>query len=162
MTLNSQNLQTYLHSHAIQARVIHLAEPTPTVSDAAVAVGVEADQIIKSLLFLVGDQPLLAIANGLREVDRRALAHYFNVGRKRVKLAGPEAVLEISGYPVGAVPPVGWKTKVPAFIDPNVFGYDWVYAGGGDIDALVEISPQDIQQLSGAVEQDLYRLEADR
>jgi prolyl-tRNA editing enzyme YbaK/EbsC (Cys-tRNA(Pro) deacylase) len=160
--LDSKDLQAFLHSHAVQARLMHLDEPTPTVSDAADAVGVKPDQIIKSLLFLISDQPVLAIANGLQDVDRRVLARYFEVGRKRVKLAEPGVVLEITGYPVGAVPPVGWKTQVQAFIDPSIFHYEWVYAGGGEMNALVEISPHDIQRLSGAVEQDLYQVEADR
>jgi Cys-tRNA(Pro) deacylase len=154
--LESKDLRAYLQSHNVQAEVMYLEKPTPTVTDAADAVGVEPDQIIKSLLFLVNDKPVLAIANGLRDVDRRSLARYFEVGRKRVKLAGPETVLDISGYPVGAVPPVGWKTEVQAFIDPNILRYERVYAGGGEINALVEISPGDIQRLSGAVEHDLY------
>lgn len=158
--LDSKDLQTYLKTHDAQARVLHLDEPTPTVSDAAAAVGVHPDQIIKSLLFMVADKPVLAIANGHRDVDLRTLARYFEVGRKRVKLAGARTVLDISGYPVGAVPPVGWKTDVQAFIDPNILRYDLVYAGGGEVNALVEISPEDIQRLSGAIEHHLYQLEA--
>ncbi|MGD8603328.1 MAG: YbaK/EbsC family protein [Anaerolineales bacterium] len=159
--LDSNDLQAYLRAHHILAKVMHLENPTPTVTDAAVAVGVEPDQIIKSLLFMVDERPVLAIANGLQDVERRALARYFNVGRKRVKLAGPQKVLDISGYPVGGVPPVGWKTDVQAFINPAILKYDVVYAGGGEINVLVEMSPEDIQRLSGAIEYNLTLSEAE-
>lgn len=154
--LNSNDLQVYLASEGVTARVMRLDTPTPTVTAAADAVGVDPDQIVKSLLFFVDDMPVLAIASGLREVDRRTVARYFEVGRKRVKLAGAQDVLAITGYPVGAVPPVGWKTKVQAFIDPSVLRHERVYAGGGEDHALVEISPRDIQRLSGAIEHNLF------
>jgi prolyl-tRNA editing enzyme YbaK/EbsC (Cys-tRNA(Pro) deacylase) len=159
--LDSNDLNTFLQTKAVEARLLHLDNPTPTVTDAANAVGVEPDQIIKSLLFLVKGKPVLAIANGLQDVDQRSLARYFEVGRKRVKLAGPGEVLEISGYPVGAVPPVGWKNQVPALMDPSILLHKLVYAGGGGINALIEISPLDIKRLSGAVEHDLYLPEAE-
>ncbi len=89
------------------------------------------------------------------------MAGYFDVGRKRVKLAGAQEVLAVSGYPVGAVPPVGWSTPVQAFIDPGVLHNALVYAGGGDLHALVEISPQDIVRLSGAIELELLLPEVD-
>lgn len=156
-----RDLEAYLQSQGVGARFLNLDDPTPTVTSAAAALGVEPDQIVKSLLFFVKETPVLAIANGLRDIDRRALAGYFDVGRKRVRLAGAQEVLAVSGYPVGAVPPVGWKTTVQAFIDPGVLRFELVYAGGGDLHALVEISPQDIVHLSGAVELELLLSEVD-
>jgi prolyl-tRNA editing enzyme YbaK/EbsC (Cys-tRNA(Pro) deacylase) len=161
MMLSSLDLQTFLESQGVEARILHLDDPTPTVLSAAAALGVEPDQIVKSLLFFVKKTPVLAIAYGLQDVDRRVLASYFDVGRKRVKLAGAPEVLDISGYPVGAVPPVGWKTSVQAIIDPGVMRHTVVYAGGGDIHALVEISSHDIVRLSGAIELELLLPEVD-
>ena len=153
--LNSNDLEQFLDQRGVQARILHLNEPTPTVPAAAQAVGVSPDKIVKSLLFLINQAPVLAIATGVQDVDRRALAKRFGVGRKRVKLAGPEEVLAITGYAVGAVPPIGWITAVEAYIDPSVLRHDRVYAGGGDINALMEISPDDIMRLSGAAELEL-------
>lgn len=159
--LSSLDLQTFIQSQGVEARILHLDDPTPTVPSAAAALGVEPDQIVKSLLFYVNETPVLAIAYGLRDIDRRVLAGYFNVGRKRVKLAGAQAVMDVSGYPVGAVPPVGWKTPVQAFIDPGVLRHALVYAGGGDIHALVEMAPRDIVRLSGAIELEILIPEVD-
>lgn len=159
--MGPQDLEAYLQSHGVEARILSLDDPTPTVTSAAAALGVEPEQIVKSLLFFINETPILAIANGLRDIDRRALAGYFNVGRKRVKLAGAQDVLNVSGYPVGAVPPVGWKISVQAFIDPGVLRHALVYAGGGDLHALVELSPGDILRLSRAIELELLLPEVD-
>ena len=160
--LGPNDLEAYLQSCGVDARILKLDDPTPTVTSAAAVLGVEPDQIVKSLLFLVDGTPVLAIAHGLSDIDRRALARYFDIGRKRVKLAGADDVLAVSGYAVGAVPPVGWKTKVQAFIDPGVLDHTRVYAGGGDVQALVEISPHDIVHLSGAIELELLLPEVDK
>ncbi len=151
----SSNLAEWIEENTIQADLIKLPVHTPTVKDAAKAVGTSPSQIIKPLVFTVDGEPVVAIACGTSRVDRRAIATYFGVGRKRVKLAGAEAVLEMTGYPVGAVPPFGLKQEMQTFIDPRVLEHKEVYAGGGAIDSLLRISPGEIVRVTGAVVLDL-------
>ena len=153
--LESSNLACWIEENAIQADLIKLSVHTPTVDDAAQAVGTSPSQIVKTLLFLVNGEPVVAITCGTSRIDRRAIAAYFEVGRKRVKLAGAEAVLEVTGYPVGAVPPFGLRQQVQTLIDPRVLEHTEVYAGGGAIDALLRISPTEIVRVTGAVVLDL-------
>jgi Cys-tRNA(Pro) deacylase len=153
--LESSNLAVWIEENAIQADLIKLSVRTPTVEDAAEAVGTSPSQIVKTLLFIVDGKPLVAIACGTSRVDRRTIAAYFGVGRKRVKLAGAETVLEMTGYPVGAVPPFGLKQQIQTFIDPRVLEHAEVYAGGGAIDSLLRISPGEIARVTGAVVLDL-------
>jgi prolyl-tRNA editing enzyme YbaK/EbsC (Cys-tRNA(Pro) deacylase) len=87
----------------------------PTVPAAAAALGVEADQIVKSVIFWVDDRPFLVYGCGTRRVDPRKLAMRLQVGRKRVKLANADQVLDLTGYAVGTVPPLGLKTPMPAY-----------------------------------------------
>jgi Cys-tRNA(Pro) deacylase len=153
--LDSSSLAGSIEENAIQANLIKLSVHTPTVEDAAKAVGTSPSQIVKTLLFLVAGEPLVAIASGTSRVDRRTIAAYFGIGRKRVKLAGAEAVLELTGYPVGAVPPFGLKRQIQTLIDPRVLEHAEVYAGGGAIDSLLRISPDEIVRVTGAVVLDL-------
>ena len=151
----SSNLAGWIEENAVQADLIKLSVHTPTVEDAAKAVGTSPSQIVKTLLFFVDGEPVVAIACGTSRVDRRTIAAYFGVGRKRVKLAGAEAVLEMTGYPVGAVPPFGLKQQIQTLIDPRVLEHVEVYAGGGAIDSLLRISPGEIARVTGAVVLDL-------
>ncbi len=148
--LSSTDLQVFLEEHGIRGEIIHLEVPTPTVETAAQAVGARNEQIVKTLLFLINDQPLAAIATGTTPIDRRAIAARYQVGRKRVKLASPETVLAITGYPAGAVPPFGHRTPLPTLIDPRVLTLSEVYAGGGEENALMRLDPQDIVKTTGA------------
>lgn len=148
--LGPDNLQAYLNEHNIAAEIVYPGAPTPTVPAAAEALGVEPDQIVKSVLFLVDDQPFLVYGCGVRLVDYTRLADRLNVSRKKVKLANADQVLNLTGYAVGTVPPVGLKTPMPAFMDPAVLAYDVVYAGGGGINALLKIESKVLQHASRA------------
>jgi uncharacterized protein (TIGR02118 family) len=148
--LGPANLQAFLDNHQIDAQIVFPGAPTPTVPAAARALGVEEDQIVKSVVFLVDDRPFLVYGCGTRRVDPRKLAERLNVSRKKVRLADADQVLEITGYAVGTVPPVGLKTPMPAFMDPAIQRYETVYAGGGGIDALLRIRSAELLRVSGA------------
>lgn len=138
--MDSENLRQFIDRYNIAADIIGLEEHTLTVGDAARALHVETDQIIKSLVFQVNGDPLLVINNGLARVDRKKLAAYLGVGRKKVKFADPDQVLEITGFIVGSMPPFGHKNKLRTLIDPAVTRMETVYGGGGDINAMMKIA----------------------
>lgn len=144
-----EDLERFLRTHHLPGEVLRLAQPTPTVEAAARAVGVSPQQIVKSVLFLVDGQPVLAVACGTAHVERRAIAVRCGVGRKRVRLADAEAVLRHTGYPVGAVPPFGFPQPIPTFIDPAVMAQSVVFAGGGAENALLRIAPEHIRRITG-------------
>jgi len=144
--MDRKDLQAYIDAHDLKAVILPLDEHTATVSAAAAALGVEADVIIKSLVFIAGDEPLLVINNGLARVDRRKLAAHLGLGRKRVKFATAEEALAITGYAVGSMPPFGHKVKLPTLIDAAVKDLDEVYGGGGSIDAMMRLSAKELLQ----------------
>lgn len=153
--LSADDLQAFLQANGIPAEILRLPVPTPTVETAAQAVGAQVEQIVKSILFLVDDQPALAITCGLAYVERRAIAALYGVGKKRVKLASPEDVLSVSGYEVGAMPPFGHRQPLRSLLDRRVLELTEAYAGGGAENALLRISPQDILRFSKAQVMDL-------
>jgi prolyl-tRNA editing enzyme YbaK/EbsC (Cys-tRNA(Pro) deacylase) len=153
--LTSSDLQAYLSANHVTAEIIHCDIPTPTVEAAAGAMGTLPERIVKSILFVVREEPVLAIACGTSAIERRAIAALFGVGSKQVKLAPSPLVLELTGYPAGAVPPLGHRRKIPTLIDLRVLAQPEVYAGGGEENALLRIAPVEIQRLTGARAVDL-------
>lgn len=148
--LTPDDVQSYMDARGIAGEMLYLETPTPTVETAALAVNTSPQQIIKSILFLVNEQKVLAITCGTDFVDRRSIARVYEVGRKRVKLAPPEIVLEVAGYPVGAMPPFAHREPLPTLIDPRVLEQPFVYGGGGAENALVRLSPADILRVTQA------------
>ncbi len=148
--LGVDELRIYIQARSIPAEIVQLDVPTPTVETAALAVGTHVDQIIKSILFMADEHPVLAIACGLSNIRRRAIANLYSVGKKRVKLATPDMVLEISGYEVGAMPPFGHRQLLNTVIDRRVLDFTDAYAGGGAENVLLHLNPQDILRVTGA------------
>ncbi len=142
------DLQAFISKHLISADLVYSPIPTPTVEDAARAMKVHPDNIIKSVLFVIRRQePLLVIANGLRRIDQVAIASRLDVGKKQVKIAKPEQVLAWTGYPAGGVPPFGHPQLLPTWIDPGVLEQDIIYGGGGQADVLLRVRAADLPSL---------------
>lgn len=148
--MDRTDLQMFIDDHHIQATILPLSEHTLTVGDAARALAVNTDQIIKSLIFHIDGDPLLVINNGLARVDRRKLADYLGVGRKKVKFASPDKAFALTGFVVGSMPPFGHKQKLRTLVDTTVTQLDIIYGGGGDIDAMMRLTSEELQKVSQA------------
>jgi prolyl-tRNA editing enzyme YbaK/EbsC (Cys-tRNA(Pro) deacylase) len=145
----SADLQRFIEIHEIEAIILPMAEHTPTVPDAARALAVEPEQIIKSLVFLVKDEPLLVINNGLARVDQRKIAERLGVGRKQVKFASAEQAHEITGYVVGSMPPFGHRRKLRTLVDPAITELQIIFGGGGDINAMMRLTVMELLRVTG-------------
>jgi prolyl-tRNA editing enzyme YbaK/EbsC (Cys-tRNA(Pro) deacylase) len=148
--LTPVDLADFITHEGIAAELVAVLDETPTVPAGAAALGVAPAQIIKSLLFLVREEPVLVIASGDTLVDRRALGDRFGVGKKQIRLADAETVLRVLGYPVGGVPPFGHTTAVPVLLDRAVQAWDVVYGGGGDDHTLLRIAPAELARITRA------------
>ena len=148
--MNSTDLQQFIDKEKITAKIMTLDGHTPTVEDAARELDVVPEQIIKSLVFKVRDEPLLVINNGTARVDRRKLAQYLEVGRKWARFASPELVLEITGFVVGSMPPFGHLTPLRTLVDSAVSDQDVIFGGGGDLNAMMRLTPAELMRVAGA------------
>ncbi len=148
--LTPSDLTHFIAQHGIAAELVVPPIETPTVAAAAAALGIEPEQVIKTLLFLVGAAPVLVIASGAAPVDRGILAARFGVGKRQIKLADAETVARLTGYPVGGVPPFGHPAAILTLLDRAVTAWGVVYGGGGDERTLVRIAPGELAQVTGA------------
>lgn len=149
MRQGSANLAQYIKKKGIKAKLLHLESDTPTVAAAAAALGVEAEQIIKSLLFIVDGEPVLVISNGPSRVNRKLLADYLHMSRRRVKIASAEQLLEITGYPAGGVPPFGHREPLRTVVDAAVYSQPTIYGGGGDDHTLMRLAASELRRVVG-------------
>ncbi len=148
--MNSTDLQQFIDEQKITAEIIILDGHTPTVEDAARELCVAPEQIIKSLVFKVRDEPLLVINNGLARVDRRKLAKHLAVGRKWARFASPELAQEITGFVVGSMPPFGHHTGLRTLVDSAVSDQTEIFGGGGDLNAMMRLIPAELMRVTGA------------
>ena len=149
--LGVKELEAYLKEEGIAGEILMLNTPTPTVETAANALGVEPNQIVKSILFMIHEKPVLALGCGLDLIDRRLIGKHFGVGRKRVKMADADGVLNYVGYPIGTVPPIGHRQLIPTLMDKKIMMHEVVYVGGGAHNAMLRMKASDVLQYSKAI-----------
>src|SRR3984893_1295796 len=147
-----KRFEVWLAESGIGVAVKRFPEGTRTAVDAAKAVGCEVDQIVKSLVFVAGGRPVVALVSGANRLDETRLAA---VAGEPVTKADAETARAATGYAIGGVPPFGHATDVPVFMDRDLFGYGVVWAAAGRPDSVFEISPERLRELSQAVVADL-------
>lgn len=154
--LGEGDVARYIERHRLDAELVYPTSPTPTVPDAARALGVEPGSIVKSLLFLVrgdegAEEAVLAITAGEARVAYPRLAQVLDVSRRRVRLASAVETLTISGYAVGGVPPFGHRAPLPTLVDSlSVARGSTVYGGGGSDRALLRVPVDTLLDATGA------------
>jgi len=130
-------------------------EGTKTAQDAANAIGVLVGQIVKSLVFSVDGEIVMAYVSGANQLDEKKLAAA--AGGEKCSRVDADAVREATGFPIGGVPPFGHSTTLRIFIDPDLLQYDEVWAAAGTWNDNFAIAPNELVRVSGGVVIDLKR-----
>ncbi len=124
-----------------------------TAEQAADAIGCEVDQIVKSLVLMADDTPVVALVSGVNRVDLARLASA--VGAEQARMATPDEVRDATGFAVGGTPPFGHEQPLRTVVDPALLDHDRVWAAAGAPDATFPIGPDALVRLSGATVQEL-------
>jgi prolyl-tRNA editing enzyme YbaK/EbsC (Cys-tRNA(Pro) deacylase) len=128
---------------------------TKTAADAAAAIGVELGQIVKSLIFAVDGEVVLAYVSGANQLDEKKLA--LAAGGLKCTRVDADVVRQATGFPIGGVPPFGHTTQLRVFVDPDLLQYDEVWAAAGTWNDVFGAAPADIVRVAGGVVTDLKR-----
>ena len=105
---------------------------TRTAADAAAAIGCEVGAICKSLVFRVGDEPLLIIASGANRVDE---------ARFGAVKADAAFAREQTGFAIGGVPPYGHVRAIETIVDEDLLAHPTVWAAAGTPSSVFPIAP---------------------
>lgn len=109
---------------------------TRTAADAAAAIGCEVGQIVKSLVFVRGEEPVLVLCSGANTVDAEGL-----------DLAKADAALvrEVTGFAIGGVPPYGWRREPSeVLVDEDLLAHQVVWAAAGTPRSVFPLTPEEL------------------
>jgi prolyl-tRNA editing enzyme YbaK/EbsC (Cys-tRNA(Pro) deacylase) len=133
-----QRVADALAAAGIKAEIREMSASTRTAEDAAIAIGTTVPKIVKSLVFLAGDAPILALVSGSNRLDTERLG--LALGRT-IARTDAATVREATGFAIGGVAPVGLSTPLAVVIDRDLLDYDLVWAAGGTPHAVFPITP---------------------
>lgn len=126
---------------------------TKTAADAARAIGCEVGQIVKSLVFMAGAEPFLALTSGPNRADTSKLSAL--MGGVPVRRADAEEARSATGFSIGGTPPFGSPRPLRALFDRDLLAYQEVWAAAGTPNAVFPIRPDDLVRASSAEPADL-------
>lgn len=143
---NSEEIRQLLEAEGLT--VLRSAKPTRDSAAAAAAVGCTVAEIAKSILMLVGGQPVLVVAGGDVRVKSGLLKKA--LGRSgAVRLPAPIEVVRFTGYAPGAVSPFLLPAELPVLLDVSLRRFPLLYPAAGDDSSSVAITFEHLQRLSG-------------
>ncbi len=122
-------------------------QPTRTAEQAARAVGCDVSQIVKSLVFMVGERPVLVLCSGANRVDTARLAALCG---GPVRRATADEARRATGFAIGGIPPLGHDHPLETLIDEELLAHPVVWAAAGSPNAVFPVAPARLAEATRA------------
>jgi Cys-tRNA(Pro)/Cys-tRNA(Cys) deacylase len=110
---------------------------------------VDPGQIFKTLVIVIPDGLAVAVVPALARLSLKAAAAALGAGK--ATMAERRAVERATGYVLGAVSPLGQRSRLPTVIDASAMAFERIYVSAGRRGWDVALAPADLARLTGAV-----------
>tara|TARA_B100000315_G_scaffold64592_1_gene58641 strand:- start:1472 stop:1960 length:489 start_codon:yes stop_codon:yes gene_type:complete len=114
------------------------------------ALGYGPGQMVKTLIFETGTaERVLVMLGG----DKNAISGHLKkaIGSRNIRLAGPEKVLEVTGYQIGSIPPFHWQPPgFRSFVDASLMREEVLGVGAGIWGHEIMVTPQNLVEAAQA------------
>lgn len=118
-------------------------EAAYTSVDEARALGISADEVLKTLALATSQGRVLAVIPGSRRLDMRLVRKAVSDSHARL-LTEEELEREFPDIELGALPPLGSLLGVPVYVDPEVLAHETVVFAAGTQRESVRIRTQEL------------------
>ena len=150
-----EKVRRFLKDAGYVGEIVFSEESIRTVDDASRNVGAPPEEILKTLVLLADEKPVIVLLSGPNRADLKKVRTL--LGAKRVSMAKPEWVFDYAGFRVGGVPPVGFPGKPMVLLDEDLFIFETVWAAAGTEHAFFPISPGRLQEYTSGSRSDIKK-----
>ena len=134
------------------AFTIHTYDHDPANRDfgreAADGLGLDRDQVFKTLVVVADGKPAVAIVPVSCQLSLKAAGAALRT--KRVEMCDVTLAERTTGYVAGGISPFGQRKRLPTIIDETCELYDEIYVSGGRRGLDLGIAPADLVRLLDA------------
>ena len=109
------------------------------------------------MLFIVDAQPTLVLVSGANQLDEGKLAALCGVGKQRVQRSQADAARQVTGFAIGGIPPFGYPTPLPTYMDIDLVQYETIWAAAGTPHAVFAVAPQDLLRATNGMVAEVKR-----
>lgn len=141
-------VKEYFREYGIDDEIIEVDGISATVMQAAHALGVESNQIAKTLAFML-DEPILIVMSGDAKIDNHKYKEYFG---KKAKMIPQEDLDSLIGHKIGGVCPFAIKDGVKVYLDFSLKANRYVYPACGSENSAIKLSIEQLEKYSSYVE----------
>lgn len=136
--MSLQSVKDYFKENSLPLEVSETEKETGTVAEAAVAFGIEEDEIAKTMSFVLkSGECILILMKGTARVDNKKFKENF---KEKAVMVPFDRVEELTGHIPGGVCPFGLKKDLRIFLDKTLKEFDIVYPAGGTPHSAVKIT----------------------
>ena len=149
MSRSTERVAAAAKAAGLAIDILELEVSTKTAREAADVLGIEIDQIAKSIIFRgesTGAAILFVTAGGNRVDLERAAA----VAGEALGKADAAFIREETGFAIGGVAPIGHAKPVRAYFDPRLAAFGAVWAAAGTPMTMFEAAPEALRVAAGA------------
>ncbi len=129
----------------IEGDIIHHEISGRSSLEAAKALDVPLERILKALIFKEGDRYVFVITSGDKKVDLKKLR--LISGLERPRLARHEEILSLTGYRPGSIPPFAFYGIMPCYIEKSLLELDWAIGSAGSEYVGIKLRPYDLVRI---------------
>jgi prolyl-tRNA editing enzyme YbaK/EbsC (Cys-tRNA(Pro) deacylase) len=148
-----ERVAAYLRASAAEGRIEEFEAETASAADAALAVGCDPEEIVKSLVVVGDGRPFLALIPGDRRADLGKIARA--AGTSDARIAKPDEVLAATGFSPGAVAPFPLPLIERILIDRLLLTSDGLWVGAGSPRHMAVLPTPELVRLTRATPADL-------
>lgn len=136
--MSLQSVKDYFKENNLPLEVNETEKETGTVAEAAVAFGIEEDEIAKTMSFVLkSGECILILMKGTARVDNKKFKENF---KEKAVMVPFDRVEELTGHIPGGVCPFGLKKDLRIFLDKTLKEFEIVYPAGGTPHSAVKIT----------------------
>ncbi len=143
-----------LKAAGLDDTVVELDQTARSAEDAARALGTELGAIVKSLVFVIGERPVMALVAGDHRCKEEALARALALDEEAeagVHRADADEVRTATGFAIGGVAPVATALDLPTVLDVSLKRFETVYAAAGHPSCVFATTVADLKRLTGCI-----------
>ena len=153
----TRQVRAALEKEGLAGRLTVLDETARSAEDAAAALGVAVQAIVKTLIFefTASDGPfkgqvfpIAALISGDRQCDTKAVSKIMEMEGK-VSRPDAQRVKDITGYSIGGVSPIALNEDMIVLIDTALSRSETVWAAAGHTHYVFGVSFAELQRLTG-------------
>ena len=145
--MSLQKAKTHLQKYGLDNRIKEFDVSSATVFEAANAIGCEEKNIVKTLSFMIGEQPILIAVAGNAKIDNHKFKTEFNTKAKMIPFEEVETQV---GHAPGGVCPFGINENVIVYLDESLRQFENVYPAAGDDHSAVKLTVDELEKIAGA------------